>query len=287
MLKLFLKGPLNCLLLLALLMAACTADTAKADETAVNAEKTAVEPAVPAGSAIKIEPNSPADTVRAFYNGLREKRYREAIFLTNLRPAIEGLTDAELKEFAIDLERIGSTVPANVVINGEIISGDRATVTVQLPGEEPEKLEVQQIELRRSGNVWVILTVDETDEERIKKEGRNYFYALRIQVHEDDARKMLDRIAKAQMAFAAQNGGKFTGIEALVGAGLLPADIKTSESTGYTYDVKLAEDGGVYSATATPAEYGKSGRLSFLVTLKGKNSPSLTSSDNGGKPMEK
>src|SRR6476620_6863392 len=50
-------------------------------------------------SAIEIKPGSPADTVRAFYTKLREKKFREAIFLTNLRPAVEGLTDAELKEF--------------------------------------------------------------------------------------------------------------------------------------------------------------------------------------------
>ena len=37
---------------------------------------------------IKIEPNSPADSVRAFYKHLRDKKYREAMFLTNLRPAI-------------------------------------------------------------------------------------------------------------------------------------------------------------------------------------------------------
>src|SRR5688572_25835966 len=53
------------------------------------------------GATIPIEPNGPADTVRVFYKHLREKKFREALFLTNLRPAIEGLTDNELKDFAL------------------------------------------------------------------------------------------------------------------------------------------------------------------------------------------
>jgi len=44
-------------------------------------------------ASIDVAPNSPADTIRTFYKNLRENRFREAIFLTNLRPAIEGLTD--------------------------------------------------------------------------------------------------------------------------------------------------------------------------------------------------
>ena len=83
----------------------------------------------PKGPTIKIEPNSPADTVRVFYKNLREKKFREAIFLTNLRPAIEGLTDSELKEFQVDFEAVAKNVPAEVEINGEITSGDSATVT--------------------------------------------------------------------------------------------------------------------------------------------------------------
>ena len=38
-------------------------------------------------------------------------------------------------------------------------------------------------------------------------------------------------------------------------------------------------------ATATPAVYGKSGKLSFGVQLDGKNIPHLNSKDNGGKPL--
>lgn len=239
------------------------------------------------GATIKIEPNSPADTVRMFYAKLREKKFREAIFLTNLRPAIEGLTDRELKEFQVDFEAVAKNVPAEIEINGEITSGDSATVTVKLPGEEPDTWEIQEVRLRRENSVWVILTVDETAEKQIKQEGKNYFYALRITTHQDEAKAMLNRISKAQIAFSAQSQGKFGEIPALIESGFLPADVQTSETTGYVYALTLNADKTDYTATATPAEYGKSGKISYLVRLNEKKSPLLTAKDTGGKPLQK
>ena len=243
---------------------------------------------VPAKDAsIKIETNSPADTVRVFYRKLREKKIREAIFLTNLRPAIEGLTDTELKEFSVDFEAVAAHVPPEIEINGEIISGDSATVTAKLPGENLDKPELQEIRLRRENDVWVILTVDEAAEKQIKQEGKNYFYTLRIETHQDEAKAMLDRISKAQMAYASQHGNTFGEIRALIESGFLPPDVTSSESTGYVYAVTLTDKKTKYFATATPAVYGKSGKLSYLVVLNEKSSPVLTSEDNSGKPMKK
>lgn len=232
------------------------------------------------GATIEIEPNSPADTVRVFYKYLREKKFRDAIFLTNLRPAIEGLTDAELKEFQVDLEAIAAVVPEEIEINGEIVTGENATVTAKLPGEN-EKLEIQEIRLRSESGVWVILSADDEAEKKIKQEGKNYFYALRIETHQDEARKMLDRISKAQMVYALQNGGNFGELSQLVLAGLLPDDVETSESTGYKYSVKVSSDKKKYSTKAEPAVYGKTGKLTFVVELNDKGQPRLTSSDNG------
>src|SRR5690606_38925400 len=116
----------------------------------------------------------------------------------------------------------------------------KATVTASLPGDDPDKLEAQAIDLRKEGDVWVILTVDEVAEARIKKEGKNYFYALKIETHEDEARNMLDRVARGQLAFSAMNGGGFGTMEQLIGAGVLPDDIRTSESTGYNYSITLS-----------------------------------------------
>jgi len=239
------------------------------------------------GATIQIDPNGPADTIRVFYKHLREKKFREAIFLTNLKPAIAGLTDTELKDFAVDFEAIAGQVPAEVQINGEIITGDKATVTANLPGNDSDKNEIQTLNLRKENDIWVILLVDETAEAEMKKEGKNYFYSLRIKTHEDEAGKMLERISKAQLVHSLQNGGTFADAETLIAAGLLPDDIRTSESTGYDYVVNLAADKKKYSATATPHVYGKSGKLSFLLLLDAKNIPHVTSKDNGGKPMSK
>lgn len=233
------------------------------------------------GATIDIKPNSPADTVRAFYTALRERKFRQAIFLTNLRPAVEGLTDSELKEFQLDFEAIAKHVPPEIEINGEIISGDAATVTAKLPTEDLDGEEIQEIKLRKDGDVWVILTVDESAEKRIRQEGKNYFPALRIETHQDEARAMLDRVAKAQMAFAAQNRGLYGDMNALVEAELLPADIRSSESTGYKYSVTVTADRKRYSATAVPAIPGKSGRLSFGVELDGLGQPHLITREEG------
>ena len=239
------------------------------------------------GSKIKIEENSPADTVRVFYKSLREKQFRQAMYLTNMRPAMEGLTDAELKDFQVDFNDIAERVPQEIEINGEIISGETAVVTANLPGDDPELLEVQKIKLRREGGVWVILTVDEAAEAMIKKEGKNYFYALRIDTHESEAKKLMQKIADVQMVVAAQNNGAYADMQALVEKNLLPADIRSAESTGYNFAVTVSSDKKNYLATATPAEYGKSGKLSFSLTLDAKKSPKFTTKDTRGQIIKK
>lgn len=266
------------------LICGCSAEASNQAETA-NSAKIANIAAAPKNTSIDIQPNSPADTVRAFYQDLREKKFREAIYLTNLRPAVEGLTDAELKDFQIDLEALAGQVPQQIEINGEIISGNDATVTAKLPGEEQDKLELQQIKLRKAGDVWIIVSVDAETEAAVKKEGKNYFYKLRIDTHHDEARQMLDRISKAELAYSLQNGGAYADIATLVEAGLLPPDAKTSDTTGYNYLIKVPDDKKSWSASAVPAIYGKTGSLSFAVDLDDKNRPHLTSKDNGGKPL--
>ncbi|HBR57021.1 MAG TPA: hypothetical protein DEA22_06070 [Blastocatellia bacterium] len=272
------------------LAAGCSAEASKPSPSGNSSSGTTVsENNLPEnesrGATIEILPNSPADTVREFYKRLREKRFREAIFLTNLRPAIEGLSDDELREFQVDLEAIARNVPPQIEINGEVISEGKAIVTARLPDEDQEKMEVQEIRLRRDGENWVILSVDETAEKRIKKEGANYFYALRIETHEAEAKAMLERLHKAQLAYSLQNGGAFTSIDGLIEIGYLPPDIKTSDSTGYHYSLFLTPDRKSYYASAIPAQYGKSGVMSYVLELNGTSLPVVTGRDNNGKPL--
>ncbi len=255
--------------------------SAAASKTA-NVSPVAAAPAeAPLGATIDIKPNSPADIVRAFYTALRERKFREALILTNLRPAIEGMTDAELKDFQTDFEAISKLVPKEIQINGEIVTGKSATVTAKLPTEDLDREAIQEIKLRKDGDVWVILTVDESAEKLIKEKGKDYFLALRIETHEDEARDMLDRVAKAQMAFATQNQGNYGDTDALIKAQYLPADIKSSESTGYRFAISVTPDKKRYSASAVPAVYGKTGRRSFAVELDERGQPRLSSRDDG------
>lgn len=281
------RSLLSVSLLAAAVFAGNACSVAESKTEAVS-ETAAAQPAAPEkkASAIKITANGPADTVRAFYEHLREKRFRAAIYLTNLRPAIEGLSERELKDFEVDLNVIARNVPAEITINGEIISGDSASVTAELPNDDLDKTELQELRLRKGKTGWIILTVDEYAEKRIKQEGKLYLRNLRIETHQDEAKAMLDRIAKAQMANAVQNGGMFADIRTLVDNGLLPSDVLSAESTGYVYAVTLTDGGRKYWASATPAEYGKSGLMSFLVRLNEKDSPLLSSMDTGGKPIQ-
>ena len=98
--------------------AAKNADSEKLSVKQLETTKSTEKENISKGSKIEFEANSPADTVRVFYKNLREKHFREALFLTNLPPAIEGLTDAELQEMQVNFEDLAAQVPVQVEING-------------------------------------------------------------------------------------------------------------------------------------------------------------------------
>lgn len=274
-----------------LFISGCAVEAAKT-ETKIAADKknnqtqSAQPEIIESKNKIKIETNSPADTVRVFYKNLREKRFREALFLTNLRPAIEGLSDAELKDLQVDFENLAVQVPAEIEINGEIVAGKQATVTAKLPDNETDKVDLQEIKLRKENSFWIILTVDEKAEAIVKKEGKNYFFALRVETHHAEAKAMLNRVVKAQLIYAMQNKNLYGETNALIEKGFLPEDFLTADSTGYNYKISLSADKTKYAATATPAIYAKTGRLSFLLESNGEKTPRLTSRDAGGRPVK-
>lgn len=288
------KFALYCLLSSTILTGGCAVEAAK-NETAPNAPATEAEKIHTTtkemknsrGGRIEIRSNSPADTLRTFYKHLREKRFREAIFLTNLRPAIEGLTDTEMKELEVDFTNLAQIVPADIQINGEIISGEMATVTANIPDDETGKLELKEFKLERNNGGWLILLVDKQAEAAIRKEGKNYFFVLKMEVHHAETEAMMQRIIKAQMVYAIQNQGLFGDMKSLVASGFLPADIQSSASTGYSYSISLSSDKKKYKATAEPEIYNKTGKLSFLLEVESPDkNPRLKSADNGGKPLK-
>ena len=123
---------------------------------------------------ITITENSPADTIRTFYKNLREKRFREAIFLTNLRPAIEGLTDQELTDLQVDFTNLAQIIPDEIQISGEIITNDKATVMAKLPDNETGKVELKEFKLAKQNGGWLILMIDRR-RKRYRKTGQKLF----------------------------------------------------------------------------------------------------------------
>ena len=129
------------------------------------------------------------------------------------------------------------------------------------------------------------LVADAEGEKMMKKEGKNYFFALRMDVHHKEAKAMLDRIGKAEMVYSMKNNNKFTDLHTLIKKGYVPQDAKNSASTGYKYDVLVGTDGVTYTALATPAEYGKTGKLSFALKITRDKQPQLISKDVKGKAL--
>lgn len=282
---------LSAILLLSVFIGGCAVEAAK-NQTVDQVGKSEIytvkaEHNVSASNGkINVTENSPADAIRTFYKNLRENRFREAIFLTNLRPAVEGLTEQELKDLQVDFSNLAKIIPGEIQISGEIITNDKATVMAKLPDTAADKTELKEFKLEKQNGGWLILMVDSRQESEIKKQGKNYFFALRIEVHHAEVEKMMDRIYKAQLVHSLQNGGEFTGFTALIEKNLLPEDVQTPDSTGYKYNLSLSADKKQYTVTAEPADYGKTGKLSYLLNAESGKKPVLKQEDKQGKSLK-
>jgi hypothetical protein len=259
------------------------AETKSSDEIAPNVTQNSV----PKGK-IKFTDGSPADTVRLFYKNLRERRFKEAMMMTNLRVAVEGLSDEEMKDLSADFEPLAAQVPNEIQITGEIITNNQATVTANLPNDETGHLELKPLKLRREKDEWVLIIAEPDAENTAKKEGKNYFFSLRMDIHHVEAENMMQRIAKAQTVYAMQNGGGYAEMQTLISMNLLPTDVQSTKSTGYRFSVTVTGGGKKYFATAEPEVYGKSGKLSFLLESDGADKQTrLKSDDKKGQPLKK
>jgi hypothetical protein len=252
-------------------------------ETIENPAATEVK-TIASKSTIMIMPNTPADTVRSFYKAIREKKFRDAMLMTNLSSAVEGLSAEEVEDLRPYFEQIAVVTPEDIEINGEQLSGNIATVFAKLP-DENDKLTITELNLRKEKDSWLLLLADEKTEADVKKQGKNYLFNLRIAVHQSEVEGMFERISKAQFV-AMQTKGEFGDIATLVKNGLLPVDIQTTESTGYRFSITVSADKKKYFATAEPEVYGKSGKLSYLLEFDGKKS-NLKSNDNKGMSIRK
>ena len=224
---------------------------------------------------------SPTETMRDFYRMMREKKYREAFNISIYRPAIEGLSTQEYDDLKTDFDKmaiaVSEKIPEKVDITGEQISGDVATVFVKVVDSEGKE-RVEPASLIKIDNAWVV--GDRDNLELVRKAGKKFFFEARISAHHSDVQDMLTRISLAQVVYSQGHNGQFGNTAELIAAGLIPKDLEGIESTGYRFQVIRPADGKSWYATAEPAEYGRSGRLSFFLDAAG-----VRSGDAGGKPL--
>ena len=237
-----------------------------------------------AGSATTLAqnpPRSPTETTRQFYQMLREKKFREAFLLSIYSAAIEGLSPQEFEELRPDFEKmalaVSERIPPKIDVSGEQISGDVATVFVKvLDADGKEK--VEPASLIKVENNWVV--GDKENLELVRKAGKQFFFEARINAHHADVQDMMTRISLAQVLYSQNHNGQFGNAAELIAAGVVPKDLEGTDSTGYRFQINRAADGKSWYATAEPAQYGRTGRLSFYLDATG-----VRSGDAGGKPL--
>ena len=224
---------------------------------------------------------TPTETVRQFFKLLREKKYRDAFAISIYRQASEPLSAAEFEDFRTDFDRLAIAItekhPANIDITGEQISGDEATVFMKvLDADGMEKIEPTSV--IKVENVWIV--GDKENLDLVKKQGKKFFYEARINAHHNDVQDMMTRISLAQVFYAQGHNGLFGNTAELIAAGAIPKDIEGVETTGYRFQIVRSADGKSWYATAEPAQYERTGRLSFYLDASG-----VRSADTGGKPL--
>lgn len=225
---------------------------------------------------------SPSEAVREFYKAMREKRFRDAFAISIYKPAIESLSKPEYEDLLPDFEKMSAAVaekiPANLELTGEQISGDSATVFVTVLDAEGKK-NVEPATLIKINDTWIL--GDRENFELVKKAGKQFFFDARINTHHNDVQDMLTRITLAQVAYSQQHNGQFADLPTLIAAGLVPKDIEGTASTGYRFRISVTADRKTWYATAEPAEYGRTGKLSFFLDKSG-----VRSGDVAGKTLQ-
>ncbi|HKZ81436.1 MAG TPA: hypothetical protein VJ124_24415 [Pyrinomonadaceae bacterium] len=220
---------------------------------------------------------SPSDTVREFYKAMRARKFREAFAMSIYRPAVEGLRPAEFDDLRSDFERMAAAIPEQVQINGEQISGESATVFVKVKDAETSA-QAEPVTLIKVNGQWII--GDKENQAIVARAGKDFFFNARIDTHHSEVQELLKRINLAQAAYSQQHKGQFGDLQALITAGLIPKDLEGTETTGYRFRIIVSPDRKTWSAAAEPAQYGRTGRLSFFMDASG-----VRSADMAGKPL--
>lgn len=226
-------------------------------------------------------PQTPTETVRAFYTALRERRLRDAFALSIYKSAVDPLSAEEFEELRPEFEKLGEAVPEQIEINGEQISGDRATVFARVSAEAGAQAE--PVDLIRVGGAWLVGSTENYD--AVRREGKDFFFKARAETHHAEMRKVLDKLANAEAVYASQNAGRYADMGALAQSEMsmrlgLREDVDAVNTMGYRLTLAVAPDARSYKVNAEPARYGHTGRLSYYMDATGRQEK-----DNGGKPF--
>ena len=220
---------------------------------------------------------TPIQTVSEFYKALRERRFREAFALSIYKPALEGLSAEEYAELQPEFEKLAGAVPEKIEFGGEQISGNTATVFARVGGESAQ-LEAIPL-LRGADGAWIFGDAD--DQAIVKSDGKEFFLKARINTHHKEVESLLLKMANAEAAYSAMNGGRFAEMPVLLASKpALREEIESSQTLGYTFRITLGRDGKSYSVHAEPTRYGRTGLLSYYMDQTG-----IQQKDTGGKPL--
>jgi len=218
--------------------------------------------------------------VREFYKAMREHRFKEAWALTIYKSAVDDLTAEEMEDLRPDFELKASQVPAQIEITGEHIQGNLATVFVKIPvTESTPQITSEPVNLLNSGGNWIIGT--EADQAEVKKKGRRFFLDSLIEEHESDIEDLLKKLLAVELVYSQDHKGELGDLQALIGANLIAKESGDPRAIGYNVRITINPDGKGYVASAEPARYGHTGKLSFWMDQSG----NIKKADNGGKPI--
>jgi hypothetical protein len=200
--------------------------------------------------------DSPSAIVKQFYQHLRARRYVEGFRLSVYASAIEGLSEEEMRNLEPEFARIAAQLPEEVETRGEQISGEVATVFVKLPKEK----RMQEVAVIRLNGRWVV--GDRETHQLITRQGRSFFFNARVRVGESEAYEWLLEINGAEAIYYRAKG-RFATLEELVNLGGVSKQLVNGSESGYRFRLAVEDDGKGFRVIAVPAEYGRTGRLSF------------------------
>jgi hypothetical protein len=223
-------------------------------------------------------PRTPSDVVREFYKAMREHRFKEAWSMSVYKPAVNGLSADEMEDLRPLFEAQAAPIPEQLQIDDEKITGNTAKVFVRLPpSDSSPQVTSKSVDLIKSDGGWIIGTTDE--QETVKKAGGRYFLDALIDLNQDNMGDVLKRLVGMEAVYAAAHDGAYGELKALVAAGLMSDDMFDQRLSGYTFHLTI--NGKTYLATAEPAHYGRTGKLSYWMDQTG----AIKNADNGGKPL--